>query len=90
VPSNQGSYHLARVALAAALAVLAAAYPGARIMTPAIQPGLTSVAGLKVGHQTLATRPTGCTVVLAEAGAVAGVDVRGAAPGTREPISSIR
>jgi len=46
--------------------------------------GLTSVAGLKVGHQTLATRPTGCTVVLAEAGAVAGVDVRGAAPGTRE------
>jgi L-aminopeptidase/D-esterase-like protein len=84
VPSNQGSYHLARVALAAALAVLAAAYAGARIMTAAIQPGLTSVAGLKVGHQTLATRPTGCTVVLAEAGAVAGVDVRGAAPGTRE------
>jgi L-aminopeptidase/D-esterase-like protein len=29
-------------------------------------------------------RPTGCTVVLAEAGAVGGVDVRGAAPGTRE------
>lgn len=46
--------------------------------------GLTSVAGLKVGHFTMAGRPTGCTVVLAEAGAVAGVDVRGAAPGTRE------
>jgi L-aminopeptidase/D-esterase-like protein len=29
-------------------------------------------------------RPTGCTVVLAEAGAVGGVDVRGSAPGTRE------
>ncbi len=45
---------------------------------------LTAVAGLKVGHHTLAERPTGCTVVIAEAGAVAGVDVRGGAPGTRE------
>jgi len=46
--------------------------------------GLTAVAGLKVGHHTLSERPTGCTVVLAEAGAVGGVDVRGGAPGTRE------
>ena len=29
-------------------------------------------------------RPTGCTVVLTPQGAVCGVDVRGAAPGTRE------
>src|SRR5262249_19085404 len=46
--------------------------------------GLTAVEGLKVGHFTLKERPTGCTVVLAEKGAVAGVDVRGGAPGTRE------
>lgn len=46
--------------------------------------GLTAVTGLKVGHFTLAERPTGCTVILAEQGAVAGVDVRGSAPGTRE------
>ena len=46
--------------------------------------GLTAVAGIKVGHFTMAERPTGCTVVLAEAGAVGGVDVRGSAPGTRE------
>lgn len=46
--------------------------------------GLTAVAGIKVGHHTLAERPTGCTVVLVEGGAVGGVDVRGAAPGTRE------
>jgi L-aminopeptidase/D-esterase-like protein len=46
--------------------------------------GLTAVTGLKVGHHTLTERPTGCTVILAEAGAVAGVDVRGSAPGTRE------
>lgn len=45
---------------------------------------LTSILGLQVGHSTRADRPTGCTVVLAPEGAVAGVDVRGAAPGTRE------
>ncbi|MCB2020019.1 MAG: P1 family peptidase, partial [Burkholderiaceae bacterium] len=45
---------------------------------------LTDIAGLQVGHFTDARRPTGCTVVLCEGGAVAGVDVRGAAPGTRE------
>lgn len=49
-----------------------------------LKKGLTAVAGVKVGHYTLSERPTGCTVVLVEAGAVAGVDVRGAAPGTRE------
>ena len=50
-----------------------------------IFPGsLVDVAGLRVGHDTDARRPTGCTVVLCEAGATCGVDVRGAAPGTRE------
>jgi L-aminopeptidase/D-esterase-like protein len=44
----------------------------------------TVVEGIKLGHFTLDERPTGCTVVLAERGAVGGVDVRGAAPGTRE------
>ena len=45
---------------------------------------ITRVAGLELGHFTDTRRPTGCTVVIARAGAVAGVDVRGAAPGTRE------
>lgn len=45
---------------------------------------ITQVAGIEVGHFTDARRPTGCTVVLARGSAVAGVDVRGAAPGTRE------
>ena len=45
---------------------------------------ITDVAGLRVGHFTDPRRPTGCTVVLTADGAVAGVDVRGAAPGTRE------
>lgn len=45
---------------------------------------LRDVPGLRVGHTTNETAVTGCTVVLASDGAVAGVDVRGAAPGTRE------
>ncbi len=45
---------------------------------------ITDVAGISVGHFTDTRRPTGCTVVMAQDGAVAGVDVRGAAPGTRE------
>jgi len=50
---------------------------------------ITDVPGIRVGHFTDPRGPTGCTVILAEGprageGAVAGVDVRGAAPGTRE------
>ena len=45
---------------------------------------ITDVQGLSVGHFTHPSRPTGCTVVLCGEGAVGGVDVRGAAPGTRE------
>lgn len=46
--------------------------------------GITDIPGLEVGHWTDEESKTGCTVVLCRAGAVAGVDVRGAAPGTRE------
>jgi L-aminopeptidase/D-esterase-like protein len=45
---------------------------------------LTAVPGIKVGHRTITERPTGCTVILAEGGATAGVDVRGAAPASAE------
>src|SRR6185436_10655236 len=45
---------------------------------------LTAVAGIKVGHHTLTERPTGCTAILVESGATAGVDVRGAAPASAE------
>ncbi len=45
---------------------------------------ITDVDGIKVGHFTDSRRPTGCTVILCERGAVAGVDVRGSAPGTHE------
>lgn len=45
---------------------------------------LTAIPGLKVGHWTNLEAATGCTVILCQEGAVAGVDVRGGAPGTRE------
>jgi L-aminopeptidase/D-esterase-like protein len=80
--------------LAPALALAAASTIGlAGSRVAAIDPpngaaaakGLTAVAGLTVGHHTLTERPTGCTVILTGAdGMVAGVDVRGGAPGTRD------
>lgn len=57
--------------------------------------GITDVQGIKVGHFTETRRPTGCTVLIFEKGATAGVDVRGAAPGTREtdllnPVNTVQ
>jgi L-aminopeptidase/D-esterase-like protein len=67
----------------------------AQTPAPSFNGTLTSVPGVKVGHITVDGRPTGCTVVLTESGAVAGVDVRGAAPGTREtellnPVNTVQ
>ena len=45
---------------------------------------LTDVQGIEVGHAQDDEGLTGCTVVMCRKGAVAGVDVRGGAPGTRE------
>jgi L-aminopeptidase/D-esterase-like protein len=45
---------------------------------------ITDVQGIRVGHWTDLEAATGCTVVLCGQGAVPGVDVRGAAPGTHE------
>lgn len=45
---------------------------------------LTAITGLEVGHYTDRANATGCTAILCRQGAVAGVDVRGGSPGTRE------
>ena len=45
---------------------------------------ITDVRGIEVGHAQAAEALTGCTVILCRKGAVAGVDVRGGAPGTHE------
>ncbi|NLL19351.1 MAG: P1 family peptidase [Clostridia bacterium] len=43
-----------------------------------------SIDGIRCGHAQDLENGTGCTVVLCEEGATAGVDVRGGSPGTRE------
>src|SRR5213594_270481 len=63
---------------------LAAAIPHAQTTAPRAESGLTAVEGLRVGHHTLAERPTGCTVILVDGDAVGGVAQTGGAPGTRE------
>lgn len=45
---------------------------------------IADVPGIEVGHAQNKQALTGCTVILCRKGAVAGVDVRGGAPGTRE------
>lgn len=78
---------------------LAVTAPGMLALQAAGRPekagGVTDVSGIRTGHFTDSRRPTGCTVVLVEKGAVAGVDVRGSAPGTREtdlldPVATVQ
>ncbi len=45
---------------------------------------ITDVAGITVGHHTDLVNGTGCTVILSDQPANAGMEVRGAAPGSRE------
>lgn len=45
---------------------------------------ITDVPGIRIGHAQSAAGHTGCSVVLVEKGAIAGVDIGGSAPGTRE------
>lgn len=57
--------------------------------------GITAVPGIRAGHFTYADAATGCTVVIADGGAVGGVDVRGGAPGTVEtdlldPVNTVQ
>ncbi|MGM9533976.1 MAG: P1 family peptidase [Intestinibacter sp.] len=56
---------------------------------------ILDVKGLKVGQAQNEEALTGCTVVICEEGATCGVDVRGAAPGTREtdlldPVNTVQ
>lgn len=72
------------LACAAALALVGGHTWPLRAFQPDDTLNITAVDGITVGHHTLGARPTGCTVVLAGAGAVGAVDIRGGAPGTRE------
>lgn len=73
-----------QIGLTLVVAALSAAATFAQ-STPVRSKGLTEVEGLRVGHFTLAERPTGCTVIVVDGpGATGGVSQRGGAPGTRE------
>ena len=45
---------------------------------------IDQINGFKIGHAQNHNAKTGCTVILCEDGAIAGCDLRGSAPGTRE------
>lgn len=45
---------------------------------------INEIEGVKIGHSQNFEAKTGCTVVLCEDGGIAGFDLRGSAPGTRE------
>ncbi len=64
-----------------AIAALAMARP---TVAEDVAGGITDVQGIRIGHFTDSRRPTGCTVLIFDKSATAGVDVRGSAPGTRE------
>jgi L-aminopeptidase/D-esterase-like protein len=53
---------------------------------PAAPGSLTDVPGLRVGHYTDTRRPTGCTAILFDAAAAAGVDYNGSAPGESQVV----
>ncbi|MFY3458161.1 P1 family peptidase [Achromobacter xylosoxidans] len=80
---NRRAFMMAAAGVAASASVMPAQGAGGLRRVPG-GGSITDVAGIKVGHYTDTRRPTGCTVIIAEAGATGGVDVRGAAPGTRE------
>src|SRR6202049_245912 len=55
-----------------------------RTRIQAAMKGLTDISGIRVGYASDFDALTGCTAILCEGGAVAGVDIRGSATGTEE------
>lgn len=92
---------LTRRAFVTSLAGAAAAPVSARAQRGDAQPAqlgaagsLTDVPGLRVGHWTHTRRPTGCTAILFDPEASAGVDYNGSAPGETgivllQPVSPV-
>ncbi len=89
---------MAHKSLIAAVAVTVALVVVGALPAPPPEPqtgAITDVPGIRVGHYTYPGAATGCTVVIADGGAVGGVDVRGGAPGTVEtdlldPVNTVQ
>jgi L-aminopeptidase/D-esterase-like protein len=99
VPSSRKNHTTRRELLRGGLAAASLGLLGDEQIAGSVESrdktAITDVAGIKVGHFTDSRRPTGCTVILVEESAIAGVDVRGAAPGTREtdllnPVNTVQ
>jgi L-aminopeptidase/D-esterase-like protein len=73
-------------ASALAAATMTGAARPAAAQTPTSSGSLTDVPGVRVGHFTDTRRPTGCTVILFDAPAAAGVDYNGSAPGESQVV----
>jgi L-aminopeptidase/D-esterase-like protein len=72
----------------------AGAAPFLQVSRPPAGGSLTDVPGIKVGHFTDTRRPTGCTAILFDSAAAAGVDFDGSAPGESQmamlqPVSPV-
>ncbi len=78
------TYRFALLVAGLASSVVSLPRGQARDVAPTTDMGITRVTGIKVGHLTLTTRPTGCTVILTPPNTVGAVDVRGGAPATVE------
>ncbi len=83
-PFRSASAIACALAVFGSVIVVRATRDGAQAPTSTANATLTAVEGIKVGHFTLAERPTGCTAILVDGDAVGGVSQRGGAPGTRE------
>ena len=53
-------------------------------MTDGVTRSILDVPGIRVGHAQDFSSKTGCTIVLCPDGAIAGMDIRGSAAGTRQ------
>jgi L-aminopeptidase/D-esterase-like protein len=84
VPVRRRATTLVIAAVFGGVAMAADQTPASARASAARATSITDVAGIRVGQVTLAGRPTGCTVILADGGATGAVDVRGGSPGTRE------
>jgi L-aminopeptidase/D-esterase-like protein len=80
-----GTYTRREFTLTLGAAAASGARPKAQ-RTAAGAGSLTDVPGIKVGHFTDARRPTGCTAILFDAAAAAGVDYNGSAPGESQVV----
>lgn len=75
-----------RRAFVQSLAVAAGSMAPRRAAAQPAAGSLTDVPGLRVGHFTDARRPTGCTAILFDSAAAAGVDYNGSAPGESQVV----